>query len=50
MIDNYYLNYDLNNDGVYKDADAIGIEDLNMYNIWIMLEQTYPECAKKLMG
>lgn len=45
----YYLNYDLNNDGVYKDADAIGIEDLNMYNIWIMLEQTYPECAKKLM-
>lgn len=49
MIDNYYLNYDLNNDGVYKDADAIGIEDLNMYNIWIMLEQTYPECVKKLM-
>lgn len=34
---------------MYKEADAIGIEDLNMYNIWIMLEQTYPECVKKLM-
>lgn len=45
----YYLSYDLNNDGVYKDAENMGITSLNLYDIWIMLEQTYPESSKKLM-
>ena len=45
----YYLSYDLNNDGVYKDAGNMGITSLNLYDIWIMLEQTYPESSKKLM-
>jgi len=45
----YYLSYDLNNDGVYKDAGNMGITNLNLYDIWIMLEQTYAESSKKLM-
>ena len=45
----YYLSYDLNNDGEYKDAADAGIVNLSLYEIWSILEEKYPKDTPKLM-
>ena len=46
--DYYYLSYSFNNDGVFKDGNALGIKSNGLYDIWLFFEKNYPKDSKKL--
>lgn len=47
--DYFYLSYSLHNLGIYESGSSLGLTSLNLYEIWLKLEEIYPKDVEKLM-
>lgn len=47
--DYLYLSYSLHNLGIYESGSELGLTSLNLYEIWLKLEELYPEKVEKLV-